>query len=202
MNDLEFIQKCAKGDKQSWDQFIDKYSRLIYSSIYHVLKLKNPRCFSQETAEDICQETFLVLSQDDFRKLKSFQGKNGCSFATWLRQVVVNFTIDYLRKEKVAFSLDQEDEGERTLKDVIPADAADALEQLIQREGFSNLKECIDGLDTSDKLLLELYLNYNLSPEELKKALRISRAAVDMRKSRIMQRLRDCFKQKGFLLDS
>ena len=37
--------------------------------------------------------------------------------------------------------------------------------------------------------------------EELKKHFKLSRPAIDMRKSRLIERLRDCFRGKGFWLD-
>jgi DNA-directed RNA polymerase specialized sigma24 family protein len=46
-----------------------------------------------------------------------------------------------------------------------------------------------------------LLINRGLKPEELKEHLRLSRGAIDMRKSRIIERLRDCFRSKGFALD-
>jgi hypothetical protein len=30
MNDLELVQSYTKGDKRTWDEFVEKYSRLIY----------------------------------------------------------------------------------------------------------------------------------------------------------------------------
>ena len=96
MDDLEFIQQCASGDKKAWDEFVDKYSRLIYNYIYSVLKTKG-LTLAQENIEELFQEIFFSLIKDDFKKLKSFKGLNGCSFASWLRQVTVNFSIDYIR---------------------------------------------------------------------------------------------------------
>ena len=71
----------------------------------------------------------------------------------------------------------------------------------ISREKINQLKDCIKGLNADDKYFLELHLNRGLSLAELKGVLRISRGAIDMRKSRIIGRLRECFKSKGFLLD-
>jgi DNA-directed RNA polymerase specialized sigma subunit len=56
-------------------------------------------------------------------------------------------------------------------------------------------------LNNNDKYFLELYLNRGLKLEEIKKVLRISRGAVDMRKAGIMSALRDCFKRQGLELD-
>ena len=96
MDDLEFVHRCASGDKQSWDEFVDRYSRLIYSYILSILNIKS-RILPQDNINDIFQEIIYSLIKDNFKKLKSFKARNACSLASWLRQVTINCTIDYLR---------------------------------------------------------------------------------------------------------
>lgn len=199
MDDLEFVRRCLSRDKQAWDEFVSKYSRLIYNYIYSVLKVKGSLA-SEETVNDLFQEIFLILTQDNFKKLSSFKAKNGCTLATWLRQVTVNFTIDYLRKLKPALSLDQENDDERSLKEILADDSPLASDTFHHQEKLLHLKDCIKALEKNDKYFLELHLNRGLALEDLKEHLRISRGAIDMRKHRIIQRLRDCFKSKGFAL--
>lgn len=202
MNDLEFVQKCVKGDKETWDAFLDRYSRLIYSYIHSILKLKGANQSLQDKVNDLFQEVFYLLTKDNFKKLKSFKAKNGCSLATWLRTVVINFTLDYIRKSKPSTSLDaQTPDGEFNLKEILPDNSPSVIERLEERERITSLKDCIKELDTDDKYFLELYLNRGLTLEELKDIFKISRAAVDMRKSKIVYRLKECFKRKGFTLD-
>jgi len=201
MDDLEFVQRCVKGDKPAWDEFVERYSRLIYNYIYSVLKLKGTHQLNRDSVDDIFQEIFVLLCADNFRKLKSFKAKNGCSLASWLRQVVVNHTIDYLRKLKPVVSLDEENTDELSLKDILADASAPATETLLREEKISQLKDCIKDLDTDDKYFLELHLYRSLLLEEIKDILKVSRGAVDMRKSRIVERLRECFQRKGFQLD-
>jgi len=200
MGDLEFVQRCASGDKLAWDQFIEKYSRLIYSSLYSALRLKG-RNLTQETVNELFQEIILSLIQNNFKKLKTFRAKNGCTLVGWLRQVAINHAIDYLRKHGGPVSLDAEDHEGNSLKDVIPSAQAGAPEVVMQKERMRQLTKCIKALERQEKYFLELHFNRGLDFETLMKHLQLSRAAVDMRKSRIIARLRECFKRKGFVLD-
>lgn len=200
MNDLEFVRKCVQADKQAWDEFVDKYSRLIYNYIYSVLRIKGSSC-TEEDVRDIFQDLFLRLREDNFRKLKSYKGLNGCSLASWLRQVTINHTIDYLRKLKPTTSLDEEKGEGLDLKDVIPDKTPQARDILNSEEKVGHLIDCINQLQSEDKYFLELHLNQGLSLQELSGHFDISRGAADMRKTRIVQRLRDCFKGKGLWLD-
>jgi len=199
MDDLEFVQRCIKGDKQSWDEFLTKYSRLIYSYIFNVINIKG-YTLTQANIEDLFQETIFSLITGNFKKLRSFKGLNGCSLASWLRQVVINFTIDYLRKFKTPpLSLDEEYEDGFSLKQKIADNAPIQSEQLMDREKISSLRDCIKRLDTDDRYFLQLNIDMGFGLEELKDRFGVSRGAIDMRKSRIIQRLKDCFKDKGFI---
>lgn len=201
MDDLEFVQKCAKGDKRAWDEFIDKYSRLIYNYIHSVLKIKG-LSLTQENLNDIFQEIILSLVKDNFKKLSSFKARNGCSLASWLRQVTVNFTISYTRRLKPVVSIDEEDDEGFSLTDLLSSDFPSAVDTFNRGERLEHLKDCIDKLEDNDKYFLELHIHRGLNLEELRVYFKVSRGAVDMRKLRIIERLRECFKGKGFMLDS
>ena len=198
MDDLKFVQGCLQGNKQSWSEFILRYSRLIYNYIYSVFSVKG-RSISKEQAEDIFQEIFQALIKDNYRKLSTYQGKNGCSLASWLRQVTINFTIDYLRKLKPIASLDAEDEDGFTLKDALKDLSQGAIEFLNDQDRRKTLQECISLLESSEQYFLELFLNQRLTLDEIKEHFKINRGAVDMRKGRILGKIQDCFKKKGFL---
>jgi RNA polymerase sigma-70 factor (ECF subfamily) len=200
MDDLGFVQRCVKGEKLAWDEFVDKYSRLIYNYIYNVLNTKG-YAFAQANAQDIFQEIFYSLIKDNFKKLSSFKARNGCSLASWLRQVTINHTIDYIRKTKPVVSIDAENEDELSLKEILADNSGTVTDKLSAEEKMRHLKDCMKSLDKEDKYFLELHINRGLELGRLKDHLKVSRAAVDMRKSRIVERLRDCFKSKGFRLD-
>lgn len=201
MDDLEFVQRCVQGDRQSWREFVDKYSRLIYNYIHSVSRAKGSS-LTQENLNDIFQEIFLSLVANNFNKLKSFKAKNGSSLASWLRQVSINAAIDHMRKIKPALiSIDEENDSDAGIKDTL-ADGGDLVSnRLLREEKLVHLKDCIGKLDTQDKYFLELYINKGVSLEELRQIMKVSRGSVDMRKSRIVDRLRNCFKGKGFMLD-
>jgi RNA polymerase sigma factor (sigma-70 family) len=201
MDDLEFVQRCVNRDKKSWDEFIDRYSRLVYNYIHSTLALKGTNQFNRDNVNDLFQEIFLSLVKDNFKKLRSFKAKNGCSLASWLRQIAINSTIDYLRKCKPSVSLDQETDDNFSLKDIIADDSASVKDILADEEKLKDLKDCIKKLDTDEQYFLELHINRNLTLDRIKELLGISRPAVDMRKSRIIDKLKRCFKDKGFKLD-
>jgi len=198
MNDLELLQRCLKGDKQSWDEFILRYSRLIYNYIHSVLAVHG-RVVPADQIEDIFQDLFYSLVKDNCRKLATYRGKNGCSLASWLRQVTINFTIDYLRKLRPQVSIDACDQDGFSLGELLADMAPGAVEFLSDQDKRMTLRECISLLESAEQYFLELFLNRELTLDEMKDYLKINRGAVDMRKGRILDKLQECFKKKGFL---
>ncbi len=202
MNEQEFIRRCLKSDKAAWDEFVDKYSRLIYNYIHSVFKVRgiNP---SADTVSDIFQEIFLNLIKDNFYKLRQFKGKNNATLASWLRVVTINFCLDYFKKKKRdRLSLEEElGDSDRSLKDMLIDKGVSADQLLADRERLQRLSECIDNLSSQDKYFLEMHVYYGVSLKELQATLGVSRSAIDMRKMRIIHKLKECFKSKGFLLD-
>lgn len=106
-----------------------------------------------------------------------------------------------MRKFRPAVSLDEETDEGLCIKDQITDTSISVRDKLNLEEKIIHLKECIEKLDTDDKYFLEFHINRGLNLEIMKDMFKVSRAAIDMRKSRIIERLRECFKGKGFALD-
>lgn len=198
MDDLELIRRCISGERQAREEFLRAYHRLMHRYIHATLKA-HVISDHQANPDDLFHDLFIFLFEQDCRKLESFQGKNGCSFASWLRLVVVNFVLDRLRKLKGgAVSLDEEYGEGADVRDMLTDMAANAAESLIHKEGQKSLEECISLLGTEDKYFLELHLYREIGLQQLTEHFQSSRPALDMRKSRIYEKLRDCFRNKGY----
>jgi RNA polymerase sigma factor (sigma-70 family) len=199
MDDLDFVKRCVRPDKLAWEEFLQKYGRLIYSYINSIIRIKG-RSIDESLTEDIFNEIIASLIQNNFKKLKTYQGKNNATLASWLRQVTINFSLSYLRNDKDPHISLDEPVGEETLfGEMIPYRGVSVKDDILEKEKAEALTDCIQRLELDEKFFLELTLKWGLSLEELKDFLRISRGAVDMRRKRMIERLRNCFKEKGFL---
>ena len=86
MEELELVAGCIKGEHKSRMEFLEKYSRLIYSYIKAVV-INKGFSFLNQHIEDIFQEIYCNLFADNAKKLRSFKALNGCTLASWLRQL-------------------------------------------------------------------------------------------------------------------
>jgi RNA polymerase sigma factor (sigma-70 family) len=88
-SDVELINKLAEGDRAAFRVFYNRYSKLIYYTIQNVEK---------DLADDIFQEFFARLHDTRFRALQLWNRSR--PLPGFLRQVVRNYTLDKLRKER------------------------------------------------------------------------------------------------------
>jgi RNA polymerase sigma factor (sigma-70 family) len=82
------IEECKKGNSDAQFRLYKQYSKAMFNL---ALRMANNR----EDAEDILQETFV----DCFRNLGSFRFES--TFGAWLKSILINRCINYLRKKRV-----------------------------------------------------------------------------------------------------
>lgn len=130
-------------------------------------------------AEDVMQEAFLSA----FSKMESYKGE--VSFGAWLKRIVVNRSLDYLKKRKVQF----EEVNERT------AQVADY--QMETKEIDSKVvKDAIQNLSDGYRVVLSLYLIEGYDHEEISQILGISNSSSRTQLLRAKNKLRELLKGK------
>jgi len=87
-NDEEaWIAQAKQGSQSAFYKLYEKHHRPIYALCWRMLADK-------DSAEDVCQEVFVVLWQ----KINNFRGES--KFSTWLHSVATNVVLGHLRKHK------------------------------------------------------------------------------------------------------
>ena len=84
----ELVEKCKAGDRNSQYELYQLYVNAMYNIAMRMLETK-------EDAEDILQESFV----DAFKKLNSFRYES--TFGSWLKRIVVNKCINYLKMKRL-----------------------------------------------------------------------------------------------------
>lgn len=82
-----WIAQAKQGSQSAFYQLYEKHHRQIYALCWRMLADK-------DSAEDVCQEVFVVLWQ----KINNFRGES--KFSTWLHSVATNVVLGHLRKHK------------------------------------------------------------------------------------------------------
>ena len=173
----ELIDACKKGDRSA--QF--KIYKLYYKAMYNTsLRIVN----DTTEAEDIMQDSFL----DAFRRLSSYTGEG--TFGSWLKRIVINNSLDSLRKEKEIVSLEEE---EVDFSEELP----DYNEDDIQAQVLE-VKAAISELPEDYRVVLSLFLLEGYDHEEISEILKISNNLSRTRFVRAKQKVHSIIMAKRF----
>ena len=78
----ELIALCIRGNKDAWRDFVCRYSSLVYYMIQKVLYSSHCDA-AREDVDDLHNEIFLSIISNDGKKLRQYEGKNGCYVSSW-----------------------------------------------------------------------------------------------------------------------
>lgn len=194
-DDFRLLTDCIDGKQEAWDEFVRCYSKLVYYSITKALRSHNCN-LQHEDVEDIYNGLFLSLIENDYKKLRQFEGKRGCTLSSWIRLITIRHTIDFLRSQRKHISLDQEGDSTDPLIETVPDDNLPIEKQIEQSETERIFREAISELPSSDRLFMKLYYENELPPEEIAKIMHVSVNTIYSKKNRIREKIKKLFDER------
>lgn len=148
---VALVDQCRKGDRKAQFEIYKLYAKAMYNVAYRIVN-------SEAEAEDILQESFL----DAFTRIDSFRGET--TFGLWLKQIVINKSINQLRKRKIDFVNIEEVE--------LPEEEEyDNYELELKAE---EIRRTIMRLPDKHRVVLSLYLLEGYDHSEIAHVLKIS----------------------------
>lgn len=171
----KLIEECRQGSQKAQFQIYKLYYKAMYNVSLRIVK-------DGFEAEDVMQEAFLSA----FKKIDTYRGE--VSFGAWLKKIVVNRSLDVLKKRKVKF----EEVNERTME--MPD-----LEGMPLEVDVTEIKKAIQSLPDSYRVVLSLYLIEGYDHDEISQILEISNSASRTQYSRAKGKLKELLKGKEIL---
>ena len=168
----ELIDRCRHGDRKSQSELY----RLFYKGMYNVcLRMVG----DPADAEDVMQEAFL----NAFRKIDTYQGK--VSFGAWLKRIVINRSLDYLKKRRVKF----EEVNERSAGwEEEDGGCCDVDVKLI--------RSAIQSLPDGYRVVLSLHLIEGYDHDEISQILNITNSACRTQFMRAKNKLKEILRNR------
>lgn len=109
----KLIKQCRKGDRRAQREMFDRFSAQMLSVGMRYLR-------SQEDAEEVLSNTFIKV----FKKLDQYKGDG--ALGGWIRRIMVNESLNFLKYRKNLFvEVEEENHGSfshQRLQDEINAD--------------------------------------------------------------------------------
>ena len=148
------IQNAQKGDDYAMHQLYLLYGKAMLNTAYRILN-------NREDAEDALQDAFIKM----YARLDQFKYKS--TFGAWLKRIVVNQSIDALKKKRAIVFLNDEHLPVRE-PDSLPSHQENDLQEKL--DGFyRSLHQLPDGYRT----VLSLYLLEGYDHQEIAQILDI-----------------------------
>jgi len=179
----ELLRRVTGGEQAAFDELTKRYSSFVRTCIHKTL---HQYSFTpvREDVEDLHNALFVSLMEDNFRRLRQYQGR--AAFETYLKIIIIRQVVDFLRRQRAHVSIDSDFFNPGQLRDQAPH----AGTRLESSEQNLLLAGAIEALPPADRLLLKLAVYKGLSANKVCKIMNISMVAYYNRKSRIIKKLK------------
>ena len=184
--EAEFIDKhynlvveCKQGSKKACYELYRLYSKAMLNVAFRIVG-------DIGEAEDVLQEAFL----DAFSKVKDFRQET--TFGLWLKQIVINRSVNLLRKRKVEWVELAQEQAENL------ADTEEDDDEEIQYKVLL-IKDAVKHLPESYRVVLSLYLFEGYDHEEIGQILSITENTSRTQFLRAKRKLCEILNKKGII---
>lgn len=152
----EIIAGVKRGNQKAQFEIYKLYYKAMFNTSLRIVN-------KSEEAEDIMQDSFLSA----FAKIESYKAE--VSFGAWLKKIVVNKSLDFLKKKKIIFADINENKNE------LPEEVIISEKEEIAK--VAEIKKAITKLADGYRIVLSLYLLEGYDHNEISEILGITASA-------------------------
>ena len=194
--DLQLIAKCLSGDRGAWEILVRRFSNLVYQTVRSTFLIKQIP-FNKQDLEDLHNTVFLRFFEQGCAKLKLYQGRNGCTLASWIRIVTVRIVLNHLRKKGVDGPLWEKKKTPVEELSWLRGEDQGPLARMESAEQEKLVHEGMESLAPRDRLFMKLHVDQGLPVEEVADALQISVQNAYVVKHRAVESLKSYLVSRG-----
>lgn len=153
----ELIEACKKNNVKAQMQVYLLYKDMLYNVSFRIIKNK-------QDAQDTVHDAFIKA----FQKIATLE--NNRNLGTWLKRIVINSSLDFLRMQKKldwlqeAMELQEEEEDTEAFEDI-------SLK-------VEEVKKAINALKDKYRIIIVLYLIEDYSHREIAAQLNLNESTV------------------------
>ena len=87
-DELKLVAQCQAGDAEAFNELVSRYRNRAFAMIFNMVR-------NEQDAWDLAQDGFLKA----WKSIGRFRGQS--SFFTWLYRILMNVTIDWMRRKQI-----------------------------------------------------------------------------------------------------
>lgn len=172
IDDLVLVDRARTGDEQAFRALFERYHRRAYSLAFGVVR-------HRDDALDVVQEAFIKAH----RHISKFEGTS--SFYTWLYRIVMNLSIDHIRRTKRTRNVEFDDAvgqgesdsvGEESLLPKVLGE--NPGRSLVRKEMREQIGSALAELSDNHRAVLVMRELEGLSYEEMAQAMGCSKGTI------------------------
>lgn len=188
-SDQELLTGCLEGSQDSWNVFVDRFSKLIYWSIHRTLDtyaFKGP----VDLPHEIFQDFFAVfLEKDKLQKLKETS-----SVRKFLTVMACHSTVDRIKAiGKIEKRIDPEEDLDSLIRDKSHDPGLGA----VSGERADLVAKALQGLSPKERLCVEWHYLDGKTHREISEVLGISQDTISSLIRRSKDKLKKIFLENG-----
>ena len=175
MFQIDLVERCRKNDRKAQLQLYKQYCDGMYCVAARFLN-------NSDDAEDVLQEAFIKA----FQRIHQFKGE--VTFGAWLKRIVINSCIDFLKSKKMEFV---------ELKDYQMKVVEDEDWSVSETVSLNEVKQTMEQLPEKYKYVVQLYLVEGYDHAEISQILNLTQTACRTRLMRGKAHLKELLKKKS-----
>lgn len=171
-DDIELVEQARAGNHDAFRVLYQRYHRRVYALAFGVVQ-------NADDALDVVQDGFIKAH----RHLDKFEGNS--SFYTWLYRIIMNLSIDHIRKHKRGRHVDFDDainhgQDEDALGDeLLPRMLGqNPGKSLVRKEIREQISKALAELSDNHRTVLVMRELEGLSYEEMAQAMKCSKGTI------------------------
>ncbi len=173
----QLIERCRQNNRSAQLRLYKQYCEGMFRIAYRLLD-------NVEDAEDVTQEAFI----NAFQKITQYRGE--VTFGAWLKKIVINKSLDAIKRKKKRRQLEQDSIAEAPVED-------DDWE-VESNISIEEIKKAMYTLPDKYRSVVMLYLIEGYAHEEIAQILDISVIASRTQLMRGKQKLKTLLKQQYY----
>ncbi len=169
--DQDLVTRAQQGDTRAFDALVLKYGDKLYGLVYNMTSHK-------EDTHDLLQEIFARA----YQSLGKFRGS--ATFYTWIYQIAVNLTLNFLKKRKRRTGLSLSEMDAKARQDPALIDTtheANPERQTNLHELQGKLDEAMKKLSDTHRMVVTMFDIQGMSHAEIAKVLKSSEGTIRSR---------------------
>ncbi|MEO1515930.1 MAG: RNA polymerase sigma factor [Bacteroidota bacterium] len=169
----DIVLACQDGDRKAQFRLYSLYSKAMYNLCLRMLR-------NELDAEDVLQHSFM----DVFSKLHTFRFQS--SIGAWIKRIVVNNCINFLKKKRLHF--DELNENQGHIASDAPSDSSGEF-------SVEAIRKALFLLPDGYRVVFSLYCMEGYDHKEISEILSISVATSKSQYSRAKQKMRQILRE-------